>query len=167
MTVLVFADHDNAELKGATLNTIAAAAQLGNVDIVVAGSGCRVVAEQAATVAGVSRVLLADGAQYTTPLAETIVPLLQSIADGYSCTRLRWIATGGRWSRRGVSYIVPRLPEGPWRRRLPWRPAPRRRGSRILPRRYLRCQAVQRRRLCSTSRPSVRHCHDRQKQEQS
>ena len=84
MTVLVFADHDNAELKGATLNTIVAAAQLGDVDLLVAGSGCRAVAEQAATVTGVSKVLLADGAHYTTPLAETVVPLLQSIADGYS-----------------------------------------------------------------------------------
>ena len=84
MTVLVFADHDNAELKGATLNTIAAATQLGDVDILVAGSDCRAVAEQAATVNGVSKVLLADEAHYSTPLAETIVPLLQSIADGYS-----------------------------------------------------------------------------------
>ena len=84
MTVLVFADHDNAELNGGTLNTITAAAQLGEVDVLVAGSSCRVVAEQAATVTGVSKVLVADGAQYTTPLAETVVPLLQSIASGYS-----------------------------------------------------------------------------------
>ncbi len=84
MTVLVYADHDNLELSGATLNTIAAATQLGDVDILVAGSSCRGVAEQTATVTGVSKVLVADGVQYATPLAETIVPLLQSIADGYS-----------------------------------------------------------------------------------
>ena len=45
MSVLVFADHDNAELNGATLNTIAAAARLGDVELLVAGSGCRAVAE--------------------------------------------------------------------------------------------------------------------------
>ena len=84
MTVLVFADHDNVELKGATLNTITAAAQLGDVDILVAGSGCRTVADHASTVTGISKVLLADGKHYETPLAEAIVPLLQSIAGGYS-----------------------------------------------------------------------------------
>ena len=84
MTVLVFADHDNAELNSGTLNTITAAAQLGEVDVLVAGSNCRVVAEQVATVTGVNKVLLADGPHYATPLAETVAPLLQSIADGYS-----------------------------------------------------------------------------------
>ena len=84
MSVLVFADHNNAELNSGTLNTITAAAQLGEVDVLVAGSSCRVVAEQVATVTGVNKVLLADGPHYATPLAETVAPLLQSIADGYS-----------------------------------------------------------------------------------
>jgi len=84
MTVLVYADHDNSELKGATFNTIAAAAQLGDVDVLIAGSGCRSVADQTATVAGVSKVLLADSDQYANPVAENIVPLLQSVAGDYS-----------------------------------------------------------------------------------
>ncbi|MBN06449.1 MAG: electron transfer flavoprotein subunit alpha [Rhodospirillaceae bacterium] len=84
MTVLVFADHNNVELNSGTLNTITAAAQLGDVDVIVAGSNCRVVAEQVATVTGVNKVLLADEPHYATPLAETVAPLLQSIADRYS-----------------------------------------------------------------------------------
>ena len=75
MTVLVFADHNNVELKGGTLNTITAAAQLGDVDVLIAGSNCRVVAEQVATVTGVNNVLLADGPHYATPLAEPSPPI--------------------------------------------------------------------------------------------
>ena len=84
MSVLVYADHDNVDLKGANFNTIAAAAQLGDVDVLIAGSGCRGVADQAATVKGVSKVLLADDGAYENPLAESIVPLLQSLAHDYS-----------------------------------------------------------------------------------
>ncbi len=84
MTVLVFADHNNSELKSATFNTISAAVHLGEVDVLVAGSACRAVADQTATISGVSKVLLADAQHYSTPLAETIVPLLQSIASSYT-----------------------------------------------------------------------------------
>ena len=61
MVALVIAEHDNAHLKAVTLNTVTAAAQCGgDVHILVAGSGCGAVAEQAAKVAGVSKVLVAD-----------------------------------------------------------------------------------------------------------
>ena len=61
MGVLVIAEHDNAELKPATLSVVTAAKQLGNdVDILVVGSGCGTVGEAAAQVAGVTKVLVAD-----------------------------------------------------------------------------------------------------------
>ena len=63
MSVLVYAEHDNANLKAATLNVVAAAQKIGGeITILVAGSGCGAVAQQAAKVAGVAKVLVADNA---------------------------------------------------------------------------------------------------------
>jgi len=84
MSVLVVADHDNSALKPATLNTVTAAAQLGDVAVLVAGEGCRSVAEEAAKVAGVSKVLLADSPLYAHPLAENLTPLVVGLAGDYS-----------------------------------------------------------------------------------
>jgi electron transfer flavoprotein alpha subunit len=84
MSVLVIAEHDNAELKPATLNTVSAAAQLGDVDILVAGSGCDAVAETAAKVAGISKVLKADAVYLKTGLAENTAPLIVKLAGNYS-----------------------------------------------------------------------------------
>ena len=62
MSILVIAEHDNAQLGAATRNAVAAAAAIGgDVHVLVAGSGARAVADQAAQVASVSKVLLADG----------------------------------------------------------------------------------------------------------
>src|SRR5690606_41428778 len=73
MSVLVIAEHDNAALRGSTLNTIGAASKIGgDVTVLVAGSGCRAVAEAAAAVEGVSRVLLADDPSLENPLAENL-----------------------------------------------------------------------------------------------
>ncbi len=84
MSVLVVADHDNAELKPATLNTVTAGARIGgDLDILVAGEGCRPVAEAAAKVAGVAKVLLADDAAYGHGLAENLTPLVVQLAAGY------------------------------------------------------------------------------------
>ncbi|CPH38889.1 electron transfer flavoprotein subunit alpha/FixB family protein [Bordetella pertussis] len=81
MTTLVIAEHDNAQLKGATLNTIAAASRLGGeVHVLVAGSGAQAVAEQAAQAARVSKVLLADAPQ----LAENLAAQVLAVAGGYS-----------------------------------------------------------------------------------
>ena len=60
MTALLVAEHDNAGLKGATLNALTAAAALGEVAVLVAGDGCRAVAEQAASLVGVAKVLLCE-----------------------------------------------------------------------------------------------------------
>ncbi|MDY0273641.1 MAG: FAD-binding protein [Advenella sp.] len=85
MTILVIAEHDNAELKAATLNTVAAAAKIGgDIHVLVAGSGAQAVAEQAAKVAGVSAVLLADAAQLADSLAENIAEQVIAIAADYS-----------------------------------------------------------------------------------
>jgi len=85
MSILVLAEHDNNELNPATLNAVAAAAQIGgDVHILVAGSGCAGVADAAAKVAGVSKVLSADSAEYTNGIAENMIPLIMSVVDGYS-----------------------------------------------------------------------------------
>ena len=84
MSVLVLADHDNRVLKPATLNTIAAACAVGPVDVLVAGADCRAVADSAAQVQGVAKVLLADAPLYEHPLAETVALLVVGLAPGYT-----------------------------------------------------------------------------------
>jgi electron transfer flavoprotein alpha subunit len=84
MSALVIAEHDNNELKQATLHAVTAAAQLGGeVHILVAGEGSGEVATQAAAVAGVTKVLHADDAAYGHGLAENVAPLIITLADGY------------------------------------------------------------------------------------
>ena len=85
MSILVLAEHNNAELNPATLNTVAAAAEIGgDIHVLVAGSGCGGVADEAAKVAGVSKVLCADSAEYANGVAENMIPLIMSVVDGYS-----------------------------------------------------------------------------------
>ncbi|NLY63474.1 MAG: electron transfer flavoprotein subunit alpha/FixB family protein [Alcaligenaceae bacterium] len=85
MTILVIAEHDNAELKAATLNTVAAAAKIGgDIHVLVAGSGAQAVADQAAKVAGVSSVLLADAPQLADALAENVAEQVLAVAGDYS-----------------------------------------------------------------------------------
>lgn len=84
MTALVIADHDNATLKGATLNTVTAAGNLGEVAVLVAGTDCRGAAEAAAKVAGVTRVLICDDPCYGSFLAEPLALLIQSLAKDFS-----------------------------------------------------------------------------------
>jgi electron transfer flavoprotein alpha subunit len=85
MTILVIAEHDNASLKGATLNTVAAAAQLGgDVHVLVIGQGAQAAADAAAKVAGVSKVLLAEAAQLGDGLAENVAAQVLEVASNYS-----------------------------------------------------------------------------------
>jgi electron transfer flavoprotein alpha subunit len=73
MTILVVAEHDNASLKGATLNAVSAAAKLGgDVAVLVAGSGAAAAVEAAAKVAGVAKVLVADSAAFADQAAENL-----------------------------------------------------------------------------------------------
>ena len=84
MSILVIAEHDNASLKGATLNTLTAAAAIGGeIHLLVAGSDCGVVAKEAAEVAGVAKVLVADNTVYAHQLAENVAALAIEIAADY------------------------------------------------------------------------------------
>ncbi|QID17516.1 electron transfer flavoprotein subunit alpha/FixB family protein [Nitrogeniibacter mangrovi] len=85
MSILVIAEHDNAVLKAATLNTVAAAQAIGgDIDLLVAGSGCGAVAEAGARLAGVGRVLVADAGHYAEHGAENLAALVVARAGGYS-----------------------------------------------------------------------------------
>jgi len=87
MTTLVVAEHDNAELKGATLNTVAAGAKLGgDVHVLVAGCHARAVAEQAAQVAGVSKVLWADAPSLADGLAENVAEQVLAVVTAANAT---------------------------------------------------------------------------------
>lgn len=84
MSVLIIAEHDNKSLKPATLNTVAAASQIdADVHVLVVGFECQTVVEQAAQVAGVNKVLVADNAVYEHQLAENVSKLIVEIAGGY------------------------------------------------------------------------------------
>lgn len=85
MAILVIAEHDNDAVKPALLNTIAAASEIGDdIHVLVAGSQCASVAEMAARISGVTKVLVADAAHYAHPIAENLAALIVPLADGYS-----------------------------------------------------------------------------------
>ncbi len=84
MSILVIAQHNNSELHASTLDAVSAASQIGgDVHILVAGSGASEVANQAAQVSGVSKVLLADADHYKEPLATEISDLIVKLAADY------------------------------------------------------------------------------------
>lgn len=84
MKTLVIAEHDNTSLKTATLNAVAAAGALGgDVDILVAGAGCSAVADAAAQVLGVSKVICADNGAYEHQLAENVSLLVAEVGADY------------------------------------------------------------------------------------
>ena len=84
MKTLVIAEHDNASLKAATLNAVAAAGELGgDVDILVAGAGCGGAADAAAQVPGVAKVICADNAVYEHQLAENVSLLVAELGADY------------------------------------------------------------------------------------
>jgi len=85
MAILVIAEHSNDALAGATLNTVAAASEIGGeIHVLVAGAGCAAAAEAAARVAGVERVLVADDAAYAHQLPENLAPLIAQQGKNYS-----------------------------------------------------------------------------------
>ena len=85
MTVLVIAEHDHAALKGATLNTVSAAAQIGgDVHVLVAGHKAGAAAQAAAQIAGVAKVIHADGESLGHGLAENVAAQVLAIASQYS-----------------------------------------------------------------------------------
>ena len=85
MKTLVIAEHDKGVLKPETNKTITAAVKLGfEVDLLLAGENLAAMSEQAASIAGVSNVLIADDAAYAHQLAENLADLVLSLADNYS-----------------------------------------------------------------------------------
>jgi electron transfer flavoprotein alpha subunit len=85
MTVLVIAEHDNNSIKGATLNTVTAAKAIGgDVHVLVAGANAGAAASAAAQIAGVAKVLHADGAQFADGLAENLAAQVLAVASAYS-----------------------------------------------------------------------------------
>jgi electron transfer flavoprotein alpha subunit len=85
MAILVLAEHDSAALRAATLHAVSAAAAIGSdIDVLVAGSGCGAVADEAARIEGVRKAILVDDARYAAPLAEPLAALAVKLAGGYS-----------------------------------------------------------------------------------
>ena len=83
MSVLVYAEHDNASLKDATLAVVTAGGQLGDVHVLVAGNGCDAAALAAAKITGVAKVLVANDAIFANQLAENVAPLISGLMANY------------------------------------------------------------------------------------
>jgi len=85
VSILVIAEHDNASLRPATLNTVAAATKIGgDISVLVAGSDCAAAAKAATAIAGVNKVLAADALHYKDQLAENLAALVVVLAPGYT-----------------------------------------------------------------------------------
>lgn len=94
MTVLLLAEHDTEVLSPETAKALTAAKELGAVHVLVAGSGAGAVAEEAAKLSGVAKVLHADDAALAHPLAEPMAALILSLADGYDALVAAATTTG-------------------------------------------------------------------------
>jgi electron transfer flavoprotein alpha subunit len=103
--VLVWVEHDGAAVKDATLSAVTAAAQLGEVTALVAGSGVAGVAEAAAQIAGVTAVLVADDAAYAHALAENVAPLVAGLLGGYDAFVAPATTTGKNVAPRVAALI--------------------------------------------------------------
>jgi electron transfer flavoprotein alpha subunit len=85
MSILIIAEHDNAALKTATANTVTAAGRIGSeIHVLVAGHGCAAVAQSAAQLSGVAKVLLADAPHYADQAPEDLAALIVPLAARYS-----------------------------------------------------------------------------------
>ena len=106
MTALVISEHDNSELKGATLNTISAALQLDEeIHVLVAGSNCNNVAELAAKANGVSKVLYVDSPEYENFLAENISLLIKNLSGDYSSILAPATTNGKNYMPRVAAFL--------------------------------------------------------------
>lgn len=106
MTALVISEHDNSELKGATLNTISAALQLDEeIHVLVAGSDCNIVAESAAKANGVSKVLYVDSPEYENFLAENISLLIKNLSGDYSSILAPATTNGKNYMPRVAAFL--------------------------------------------------------------
>ncbi|MBO9621947.1 MAG: electron transfer flavoprotein subunit alpha/FixB family protein [Sphingomonas sp.] len=94
MKTLVWVEHDNKSLKDATLAAVTAASKLGEVHLLVAGAGCAAVADEAAKIAGVGKVHLADDAAYEHALAENVAPLVVKLMESHDAVLFPATTTG-------------------------------------------------------------------------
>ncbi|WP_137153927.1 electron transfer flavoprotein subunit alpha/FixB family protein [Rhizobium sp. FKL33] len=106
MAILLLADHDNSTLSDQTAKALTAAAQIGgDVHVLAAGKGVSSVAEQAAKLAGVAKVLTADGDDYAHQLAEPLAALIVSLAPAYDVILAAATATGKNVSPRVAALL--------------------------------------------------------------
>ncbi|GEA10798.1 FAD-binding protein [Alteromonas sp. KUL49] len=106
MTVLVYAEHDNVSLKPETSKLVNAAQQMGgDIHVLVAGEGCQAVADAAAQIDGVAKVLLADDAAYKYQLAENTADLVLSLAEDYSHLLAAATTTGKNFMPRVAALL--------------------------------------------------------------
>jgi electron transfer flavoprotein alpha subunit len=95
MAILILAEHDNANLNAATAKALTAAKAIGgDIHVLVAGSGCKAVADAAAKLGGVSKVLLADAPQLANALAEEVAPLVVALMPAYDALLAPSTASG-------------------------------------------------------------------------
>jgi electron transfer flavoprotein alpha subunit len=113
MASLVIAEHDNKTLNDATAKTVTAATAVGGpVHVLVAGEGCKAVADAAAKVAGVEKVLLADNALYAKMIAEAMEALILSVADKYDAILAPATTSGKNYLPRVAAKLdVPQISE--------------------------------------------------------
>ena len=106
MSVLVYAEHDNAALNKVTLSVVAAAKEIGgDITVLVAGKGCGAVAEEAAKIDGVSKVLCADNDAYEHQLAENIGDLVAEVGADYSHILAAATTTGKNFAPRAAALL--------------------------------------------------------------
>ncbi len=106
MPILVYAEHDNAHLKSETAKLVSAASKIGgDIHVLVAGEGCRAIAEEAAKLAGVTKVMLADAACYSSQLAENIADLVLQVGKDYSHIMAAATTTGKNFMPRVAALL--------------------------------------------------------------
>jgi electron transfer flavoprotein alpha subunit len=106
MSVLVYAEHDNASLKTETHKLVNAAQKMGgDIHVLVAGEGCQAVAEAAAQIDGVAKVLVADNAAYKHQLAENTADLVLELAGDYSHVVAAATTTGKNFMPRVAALL--------------------------------------------------------------
>ncbi len=105
MNTLLLVEHDNTAVADATLNAVTAAAKLGEVTALVAGSNCSAAAEAAAKIAGVAKVLKADDPAYANQLAENVAPLVAQLMQDYDAFVASATTTGKNLAPRVAALL--------------------------------------------------------------
>ncbi|MCW8108667.1 FAD-binding protein [Alteromonas ponticola] len=106
MSILIYAEHDNIHLKPETAKVVGSAAKMGDdIHVLVVGENCHAVAETAAKIDGVKKVLLADNAAYGHQLAENIADLMVSLAQGYTHILAAATTTGKNFMPRVAALL--------------------------------------------------------------